>query len=166
MFFFFFWKFTTWMLIGRRFSSYPERWVMHQNDSKLKILWCLWDFCIEQIIDDGQHIYKQFYILRMEILSSGCLSMQQFVWSRLWHFGVTFGSRLWHLWYKSCAHSCSDKKTKTKKLHNFCFGNTSQVQSSILIKKLIFSLYRQTCKVGGTIYMYPAIFNFALSKML
>ena len=45
-----------------------------------------------------------------EILSSGFLLMQYFFWSRLWHFGVTFGSRLWHFWYRSCAHSCTDRK--------------------------------------------------------
>ena len=44
-----------------------------------------------------------------EILSSGFLLMQYFVWSRLWHFGVTFGSRLWHFWCRSCAHSCTDR---------------------------------------------------------
>ena len=45
-----------------------------------------------------------------EIQSSGFLLMQYFVWSHLWHFGVTFGSRLWHFWYRSCAHSCTDRK--------------------------------------------------------
>ena len=45
-----------------------------------------------------------------EILSSGFLLMQYFVWSCLWYFGVTFGSRLWHFWYRSCAHSCTDRK--------------------------------------------------------
>ena len=80
-----------------------------QNDFKVKILWCVMEFCIKQYTDDGQHIYKQFHILRMK-LSSGFLLMQSFVWSRLWHFGVTFGSRLWHFWYRSCAHSCTDRK--------------------------------------------------------
>ena len=37
-----------------------------QNDFKVKILWCVIEFCIEQYTDDGQHIYKQFHILRMK----------------------------------------------------------------------------------------------------
>ena len=48
-----------------------------------------------------------------EILSSGFLLMQYFVRLRLWHFGVTFGSRLSHFWYRSCAHSCRDRKSFT-----------------------------------------------------
>ena len=82
------------------------------NDFKVKILWCVMEFCIEQYTDDGRHIYKQFHILRMKFYrqDSGFLLMQYFVWSRLRHFGVTFGSRLWHFWYRSCAHSCTDTK--------------------------------------------------------
>ena len=37
-----------------------------QNDFKVKILWCVLEFCIEQYTDEGQHIYKQFHILRMK----------------------------------------------------------------------------------------------------
>ena len=37
-----------------------------QNDLRVKILWCVTEFCIEQYTDDGQHIYKQFHILRMK----------------------------------------------------------------------------------------------------
>ena len=88
---------------ARNYGSAP-------NDFKVKILWCVMEFFIKQYTDDEQHIYKQFHILRNEILSSGFLLMQYFVWSRLWHFGVTFGSRLWHFWYRSCAHSCTDRK--------------------------------------------------------
>ena len=81
------------------------------NDFKVKILWCVMEFCIEQYTDDGQHIYKQFHILKYDILSSGFLLMQYFVCLRLWHFGVTFGSRLWHFLHRSYAHSCTDRKT-------------------------------------------------------
>ena len=77
---------------------------------KVKILWCVMEFCIEQI-----HRWRTTYLQTIsytsyEILLSGFLLMQYFVWSRLWHFGVTFGSRLWHFWYRSCAHSCTDRK--------------------------------------------------------
>ena len=34
------------------------------NDFKVKILWCVMEFCIEQYTDEGQYIYKQFHILR------------------------------------------------------------------------------------------------------
>ena len=36
------------------------------NDFKVKILRYVMEFCIEQYTDDGQHIYKQFHILRMK----------------------------------------------------------------------------------------------------
>ena len=36
------------------------------NDFKVKILWCVMEFCIEHYTDHGQHIYKQFHILRMK----------------------------------------------------------------------------------------------------
>ena len=80
-----------------------------QNDFKVKILWCVMEFCIEQYTDDRQHIYKQFHILRMKFYR------QDFFWcnilfGHIWYFGVTFGSRLWHFWYRSCAHSCTDRK--------------------------------------------------------
>ena len=81
-----------------------------QNDFKVKILWCVMEFCIEQYTDDGQHIYKQFHILRMKFYR------QDFFWYNIL-FGhvcdilvITFGSRLWHFWYRSCAHSCTDRK--------------------------------------------------------
>ena len=74
----------------------------HKITSKVKILWCVMEFCIEQYTDDGQHILQTISYTSYEILSSGFLLMQYFVWSRLWHFGVTFGSRLWHFWYRSC----------------------------------------------------------------
>ena len=70
-----------------------------QNDFKVKILWCVMEFCIEQYTDDGQHIYKQFHILRMKFY------LQDFFWCN-----ILFGSRLWHFWYRSCAHSCTDRK--------------------------------------------------------
>ena len=38
-----------------------------QNDFKVKILWRVMEFCIEQYTDDGQHIYKQFHILRFRM---------------------------------------------------------------------------------------------------
>ena len=101
-----------------------------QNDFKVKFLWCVMEFCIEQYTDDGQHIYKQFHIITSyEILSSGFLLMQYFVWSRLWHFGVTFGLRLWHFFYID--HVLTH--ARTEKLHNFCFGNASQVPSNKLM---------------------------------
>ena len=80
-----------------------------QNDFKVKILWCVMEFCIEQYTDDRQQIYKQFHILRMKFYR------QDFFWCNIlfghvWYFGVTFGSRLWHFWYRSCAHSCTDRK--------------------------------------------------------
>ena len=55
------------------------------------------EFCIEQYTDDGQHIYKQFHIIRMKILLSGFLLMQYFVfvtfvtfWCNVWVTFVTF----------------------------------------------------------------------------
>ena len=41
------------------------------------------EFCIKQYTDDGQHIYKAISYTSYEILSSGFLLMQYFVWSRL-----------------------------------------------------------------------------------
>ena len=73
-----------------------------QNDFKVKILWCVMEFCIEQYTHDGQHINNFIYFVWNSIV--------RIVWSRLWHFGVTFGSRLWHFWYRSCAHSCTNRK--------------------------------------------------------
>ena len=48
-----------------------------QNDFKVKILWCVMEFCIEQYTDDGQHIYKQFHILRMKFYR------QDFFWCNI-----------------------------------------------------------------------------------
>ena len=48
-----------------------------QNDFKVKILWCVMEFCIEQYTDDGQHIYKQFHILRMKFYR------QHFFWCNI-----------------------------------------------------------------------------------
>ena len=47
------------------------------NDFKVKILWCVMEFCIEQYTDDGQHIYKQFHILRMKFYR------QDFFWCNI-----------------------------------------------------------------------------------
>ena len=47
------------------------------NDFKVKILWCVVEFCIEQYTDDGQHIYKQFHILRMKFYR------QDFFWCNI-----------------------------------------------------------------------------------
>ena len=70
------------------------------NDFKVKILWCV--MCYE-ILYWAIHRWRTTYLQTIsytsyEILSSGFLLMQYFVWSRLWHFGVTLGSRLWHFW--------------------------------------------------------------------
>ena len=54
-----------------------------QNDFKVKILWCVMEFCIEQYTDDGQYIYKQFHILRMKFYR------QDFFWSNIL-FGHVF----------------------------------------------------------------------------
>ena len=80
-----------------------------QNDFKVKILLCY------GILYWAIHRWRTTYLQTIsytsyEILLSGFLLMQYFVWSRLWHFGVTFGSHLWHFWYRSCAHSCTDRK--------------------------------------------------------
>ena len=99
-----------------------------QNDFKVKILWCVMEFCIEQYTDDGQHIYKQFHIIRIKFYRQDFFWCNIFVWSRLWHLGVTFGSRLWHFWCRSCAHSCTDRKAS-----QFDFGNTSQVPNNKLM---------------------------------
>ena len=48
-----------------------------QNDFKVKILWCVMEFCIEQYTDDGQHIYKQFHILRRKFYR------QDFFWCNI-----------------------------------------------------------------------------------
>ena len=47
------------------------------NDFKVKILWCVMEFCIEQYTDDEQHIYKQFHILSMKFYR------QDFFWSNI-----------------------------------------------------------------------------------
>ena len=47
------------------------------NDFKVKILRCIMEFCIEQYTDDGQHIYKQFHILRMKF------NRQDFFWCNI-----------------------------------------------------------------------------------
>ena len=47
------------------------------NDFKVKILRCVMEFCIEQYTDDGQHIYKQFHILRMKF------NRQDFFWCNI-----------------------------------------------------------------------------------
>ena len=47
--------------------DFARNWFLHQNDFKVKILWGVMEFCIEQYTDDGQHIYKQFHILHMKI---------------------------------------------------------------------------------------------------
>ena len=47
------------------------------NDFKVKILRCVMEFCIGQYTDDGQHIYKQFHILRMK------LNRQDFFWCNI-----------------------------------------------------------------------------------
>ena len=47
------------------------------NDFKVKILWCVMEFCIEQYPDDEQHIYKQFHILRMKFYR------QDFFWCNI-----------------------------------------------------------------------------------
>ena len=47
------------------------------NDFKVNILWCVMEFCIEQYTDDGQHIYKQFHILRMKFYH------QDFFWCNI-----------------------------------------------------------------------------------
>ena len=78
------------------------------NDFKVKILWCVMEFCNEQYTDDGQHIYNFIYFVWNSVVR---ISFDvYFVWSRLWHFDVAFGSHLWHFWYRSCAHSCTDRK--------------------------------------------------------
>ena len=53
-------------------------------------------FCIEQYKDGGHHIYYQFHVLRVKSYRWGFILIQYFVWSRLVHFGVTFGLRLRH----------------------------------------------------------------------
>ena len=64
-----------------------------QNDFKVKILWCVMEFCIEQYTVWRTTYLQTISYTSYEILSSGFLLMQYFVWSRLWYFGVTFGSR-------------------------------------------------------------------------
>ena len=82
-----------------------------QNDFKVKFSDVLWNFVLSNTQMTETHNYLQtISSTSYEILSSGFLLMQYFVWSRLWHFGVTFGSRLWHFWYRPCAHSCTDRK--------------------------------------------------------
>ena len=61
------------------------------------------EFCIEQYTDDGQHIYKQFHILRM---------------------------KFYHQDFFDIDHVLTH--ARTEKLHN-CFGNTSQVPSNKLM---------------------------------
>ena len=48
-----------------------------QNNFKVKILWCIMEFCIEQYTDDGQHIYKQFHTLRVKFYR------QDFFWCNI-----------------------------------------------------------------------------------
>ena len=93
----------------------------------------LWTFFIEQYTDGG-HIYKQFRVFRMTFYGRDifwCNILFVTFWCNVW---VT----LWHFIYKSCAHSCTDRKTSQ---FLFCFGNTSQAYKKLcgLIKKLLFS---------------------------
>ena len=99
-----------------------------QNDFKVKILWCVMEFCIEQYTDDGQHIYKQFHILRMKFYR------QDFFWCNILfgHVCDILAQRLGHV----CDIFDIDHvltHARTEKLHNFCFGNTSQVPSNKLM---------------------------------
>ena len=76
------------------------------------------EFCIEQYTDDGQHIYKQFHILRMKFYR------QDFFWC-----SILFGHvcDIFDIDHVLLTHA------QTEKLHNFCFGNTSQVPSNKLM---------------------------------
>ena len=65
------------------------------NDFKVKILWCVMEFCIEQYTDDGQHIYKQFHMLRMKFYRISfdvifCLVTFVTFWCNVWVTFVTF----------------------------------------------------------------------------
>ena len=99
-----------WLCTNSNYGPAPD-------DFKVKILWCVMEFCIEQYYRWWTTYLQTISYTSYEILTSGFLLMQYFVWSRLWHFGVTFGSRLWHFWYRSRANSCTDRKTA-----QFLFG--------------------------------------------
>ena len=47
--------------------DFARNWFLHLNDFKVKILWRVKEFCIEQYTDHGQHMYKQFHILGMKL---------------------------------------------------------------------------------------------------
>ena len=57
--------------------DFARNYVPAPNDFKVKILWCVMEFCIEQYTDDEQHIYKQFHILRMKFYC------QDFFWCNI-----------------------------------------------------------------------------------
>ena len=74
---------------ARNYGSAP-------NDFKVKILWCVMEFCIEQYTDDEQHIFKQFHILRMKFYRQDfcwckfCLVTFVTFWCNVWVTFVTF----------------------------------------------------------------------------
>ena len=75
--------------------DFARNWFLHQNDFKVKILWGVMEFHIEQYTDDGQHIYKQFHILRMKIYRRDfnamfCLVTFVTFWCNVWVTFVTF----------------------------------------------------------------------------
>ena len=99
-------------------------------------LWCVTESFIEQYTDDGQHIYNFTYFVWNSIVGIPldaifCMATFVIFWCNVCDI-FDINHVLTHEW--------------TEKLHNFCFGNTSQVpnwwfKKSYLcgqIKKLIF----------------------------
>ena len=67
------------------------------NDFKVKILWCVMEFCIEQYIDDGQHIFTNNFtyfvwnsIIRISLDAIFCLVTFVTFWCNVWVTFVTF----------------------------------------------------------------------------
>ena len=113
--------------------DFARNWVLHQNDFKGKILRCVMKFVLSNTQTMATNLQTISYT-SYEIRSSGFLFMQYFVWSAFLHFGVTFVTFLIQIMC-SLMHG--------QKLHNFCFGNTSQVLSNKLITKKPFYVVEQ-----------------------